>query len=157
VKSFKDYAGYTINLTFNTSNLQSPTDVLVFPFFNGDLVLTDHRKRGLELPGGKIEQNETPLAAAVREVFEECGATLTSITLIGQYEVLDYNVTSIIKSIYVAKVSEICETEYITDTSGPVIFQASPIDVSKDKFSPFMKDNVYPLTLKHLKSNNLVP
>lgn len=43
--------------------------------YKGDLVLVNHNKRDTwEIPGGHIEDNETALEAAKRELYEETGA-----------------------------------------------------------------------------------
>lgn len=66
-------------------------------FIVSAVVLTDHdgrilvvRKRGTSrymLPGGKIEANETPAQAAVRELHEEVGAQLepSELTYLGEW------------------------------------------------------------------------
>jgi len=50
--------------------------VLTFVFYGDKVALADIAGRGLCVPSGKIEPGETVDAAAVREVWEETGATL---------------------------------------------------------------------------------
>ena len=50
--------------------------VLTFVFYGDKVALADITGRGLCVPSGKIEPGETVDAAAVREVWEETGATL---------------------------------------------------------------------------------
>ncbi|EIK97222.1 mutT/nudix family protein [Pseudomonas sp. M47T1] len=38
------------------------------------------------LPGGKVEKNESPAVAAARELFEETGLQTTALVFIGAYE-----------------------------------------------------------------------
>jgi 8-oxo-dGTP diphosphatase len=152
LKSFIDQSGHQVNLTFDKDKFLDPCNVLIFPFYKGKIVMTKHKKRGIELPGGKIKEDETPLAAAVREVYEECGACLTSIELIGQYSIPTLNHTGLIKSIYVAEVSSLEALDWITDTEGPVMFRDIPVDVTNEQFSPFIKDDVYPLTIQYLQN-----
>lgn len=40
-----------------------------------------------EFPGGAIDEGETPLEAAERELFEETGAIKSDINIIGQYSI----------------------------------------------------------------------
>lgn len=49
--------------------------VVVLSEYNGKIVLSRHKKRTTwETQGGHIEQGETPLDAAKRELYEESGA-----------------------------------------------------------------------------------
>ena len=57
--------------------------------YKGNWVLTKHSKRGLEFPGGKVEQKETPIQAAMRELFEETGGEAQKLIPIGEYKVDD--------------------------------------------------------------------
>lgn len=54
--------------------------------YRGGLLLSRHQSRDTwETQGGHIEPGETPLAAAKRELFEECGALGYSITPVCDY------------------------------------------------------------------------
>ena len=49
--------------------------VVVLSYYNGKILLSRHKSRSTwETQGGHIEENETPLEAAKRELFEESGA-----------------------------------------------------------------------------------
>jgi 8-oxo-dGTP diphosphatase len=152
LKSFTDHAGLKVNITFNLDEVSQPSDVLILPLYNEGIILTNHKERGIELPGGKIKDDETPLAAAVREVYEECGASLSSIRLIGQYSIPDFNSTGLIKSIFVAKVSKLLPIKVTTDTYGPVLYEKLPTTVLSKEYSPYIKDDVYPLAINHIQS-----
>ena len=51
---------------------------LVFVYYRNRLILTNIAGRGWSIPGGRLELDETPEDAAVREVLEETGATVRS-------------------------------------------------------------------------------
>jgi 8-oxo-dGTP pyrophosphatase MutT (NUDIX family) len=49
------------------------------------LLLIEHTKWGWDLPGGHLERGETPEEALTREVYDEAGARLDRVTLLGHY------------------------------------------------------------------------
>lgn len=51
----------------------------------GGYLLANIRGRGYCAPSGRIEPDETPEAAAVREAYEESGAVLTQLHPLGDY------------------------------------------------------------------------
>lgn len=146
---YQDLQGNPIELTFAAEEFRPAAHVLIVPLWQGQLVFTKHKKRGIELPGGKVEPGETTMAAAVRELFEETGASLRSIRLIGQYKI-QMGDKQIVKAIYVGEVEELLPLPGETDTEGAVIFAEMP-DVQNDpRFSPFMKDAVFTRTMQFL-------
>lgn len=61
--------------TFEIGKLEHYKYVVVLSFHNDKIVLSRHRERSTwETQGGHIEQGETPLEAAKRELYEESGA-----------------------------------------------------------------------------------
>ncbi len=66
------------NITFDT--------VLVFVFHELEFLLANIAGRGWSIPGGRIEPGEYPEAAARREVYEETGAQIGELHVIGYYE-----------------------------------------------------------------------
>ena len=64
--------------------LAASTSAFAFPFDgDGRLLLTNVRKRGLDIPGGHVEAGEDAEAAAVRETVEETGAVVRILGKVG--------------------------------------------------------------------------
>ena len=92
---FKDYYQNTVQLSFDDQPFSdSPKHVWVICRFGGKWLLTEHEDRGYEFPGGKVEPMECAEEAALREVKEETGYTLT-----------DYRFRGIITFLY----RDVCE------------------------------------------------
>lgn len=143
---FDDY-GLPVKLTFDPEEYRQHQagHVLIFAFYQGKLLFTRHRSRGVELPGGKLEAGETSLAAAVREVYEETGAVLEAIERIGQYTV-DHTLR---KDIYVAKAAHYASVPSGSDVLETLVFDDIPRNVKGDpQYSRILYDDVYPLALE---------
>ncbi|MFS0556445.1 NUDIX domain-containing protein [Brevibacillus sp. 179-C9.3 HS] len=145
--AFFDDFGLPVKLTFSPDEYRNHQagHVLIFAFYQGKLLFTRHRTRGVELPGGKVETGENSLAAAVREVYEETGAILEGIERIGQYTIQD----SMRKDIYVAKVSHYASQPSGADVLETIVFADIPREVKGNtEFSRILQDDVYPLALE---------
>jgi 8-oxo-dGTP diphosphatase len=152
MKHFKDINGADVTLSFqeNAFGLE-PHHVLVICKYVGKWVLTDHKKRGWEFPGGKREKGETLEQAAVREVLEETGGKINNLQLIGEYEVKGEK-GSFVKRIYFAEIEELLKQKNYLETNGPVFVEGDILrEVSKKQYSFIMKDEVVRLSLEHIK------
>ncbi|MCZ2207332.1 NUDIX domain-containing protein [Cylindrospermopsis raciborskii] len=150
--SFLDLIGHKIDLSFNDRKFSDyPDDVLVFAFYQNYLVMTKHKTRGLELPGGKIHLGEYPLQAVFRETWEETGGILNSIQQIGEYIIRDYKGKDRIKSIYYGRITRFSNLPDGFETNGFELLSL-PVNAQKDGFSPLVRDYVFTLTLEYLKS-----
>lgn len=152
--TFKDYYNNEVRLSFGDHPFSKhPKHVWVICRFQGQWLLTSHSRRGLEFPGGKVEQGEKPQEAAIREVKEETGGIVSRIQYIGQYKVSGRGKT-IIKNIYFAEIDELIKQESYLETNGPVLLPFLPVHVPNDpRFSFIMKDDVLTYSLEHIKDN----
>ncbi|RNB91160.1 NUDIX domain-containing protein [Brevibacillus fluminis] len=150
---FLDHYGLPVTLTFDPAIFSERTakHVLVFPFYQNKLLFTIHTERGIELPGGKVEPGETSIAAAIRETYEETGYCLSAIRKIGQYTVGD----AIVKDIYVAQVERQLQEMVHDNVGGCLLLDVPETLKTDDKFSPTLRDDVYPLTLAYLREHGL--
>ncbi|MBN8250767.1 nucleoside triphosphatase YtkD [Priestia flexa] len=151
--TFKDAYHNQVFLSFERSPFsKTPRHVWVVCRYEGQWLLTNHSKRGLEFPGGKLELEETPEEAAVREVFEETGGEVENLSYIGQYKVVSKGKT-IIKNIYFANISKLVPKDDYMETKGPVVIREIPEQgIQKNaKYSFIMKDNVLQYVMKHVK------
>lgn len=113
--------------------------VLIIPIYNNKLLFTQHDIRGIEFPGGKIEQNESSLAAAQRELHEETGAVATEFHYIAQYYVARKNLSSFYKDVYVAKIDYLENKQDYLETSGPKLYR-NVTDIPEQQQSFLIKD-----------------
>ncbi|PRO65349.1 RNA deprotection pyrophosphohydrolase [Alkalicoccus urumqiensis] len=147
-KTFQDF--YQNQVYFSTDDHpygSDPRHVWVITRHKGDWLLTKHRSRGMEFPGGKVEAGETAEQAAVREVYEETGGIVRDIHYIGQYRVEGRKET-VIKNVYFADVPEVEKKDNYHETRGPRFVQKLPGRIRGHRgYSFIMKDDVLPLSL----------
>ena len=141
--TFKDTFGYQVLFHDEQGHFeQAAGHVLVICRYKGNWVLTRHSKRGLEFPGGKVEEGESIVKAALREVFEETGGEVGQLIPLGEYKVLDPKV-SFIKAVFYAELTDLMEKEDYLETEGPVLLEELPFDFqTSSQFSFIMKDQL---------------
>ncbi|WP_339228600.1 RNA deprotection pyrophosphohydrolase [Oceanobacillus sp. FSL K6-2867] len=150
--TFKDYYNNEVKLSFDDHPFsKEPKHVWVICKYKGKWLLTKHRERGLEFPGGKVEEGETARDAAVREVMEETGGNVQEISYIGQYRV-DGRKDIVVKNVYFAVVDQLIEQETYYETEGPVLLNFIPNRVKQmKKYSFIMKDGVLENCMDYLR------
>lgn len=149
--NFVDYYGNHVELSFNCDREEEAKHVFVICQSNGKWLLTKHLHRGMEFPGGKVENGEVPMNAARREVMEETGGIVTNLHYIGQYRV-DGKEKLIIKNIYFAQVDTLEKKEHYFETAGPVLLDEIPKNIKRNnKFSFMMRDEVVEHSLKRVR------
>ncbi|MBM7554773.1 RNA deprotection pyrophosphohydrolase [Thalassobacillus pellis] len=153
---FYDFYNNEVKLSFEDHPFSKhPKHVWVICKYKNQWLLTEHKERGLEFPGGKVEEDETAEQAAIREVQEETGGTVNKLTYIGQYFVAGKGGT-IIKNVYFAVIDRLQQQETYYETYGPVLFDELPTNVARDKrFSFMMKDGVLPNSMEQIDKMKL--
>ncbi|CDQ39251.1 MULTISPECIES: RNA deprotection pyrophosphohydrolase [Virgibacillus] len=141
--TFKDYYNNEIKLSFDYLPFSvNPMHVWVVCKYQDNWLLTKHKDRGLEFPGGKVEKGETPEQAAIREVKEETGGLIDTLTYIGQYFVAGKR-ENVIKNVYFASIHALEPQDSYFETDGPVIVDNIPLNVKhQNGYSFIMKDDV---------------
>lgn len=155
--TFLDYYQNQVELSFDDHPFSDrPLHVWVIAVYEGKWLLTHHKQRGYEFPGGKVEPGETAEEAARREVMEETGGKIDSLSYVGQYRVAGKGDT-IIKNIYFAQIGSLSSHLAVDETDGAFLFEELPerLDTNR-QYSFMMKDRVLPETLRVLSERRLV-
>ncbi len=153
MQRFFDKNGYMVECSEKTVFGES-WHVFVLSRYRGKWVLTQHKRRGLEFPGGKREAGETTEQAAIREVHEETGGIVEHLQFLGQYKVHDPT-KSIVKSIYYAQLRNLEKKDTYLETNGPILLDDLPATPGEE-FSFIMKDEIVPWSISKLKEANLL-
>ncbi|AGC90289.1 RNA deprotection pyrophosphohydrolase [Staphylococcus warneri] len=120
---FLDKDQREVQLTYK-ANTDNPTGnhVLAIPVYQGKLLFTRHKNRGIEFPGGKREHGESSIDAIQRELYEETGAYIEEIQYIAQYTVKTNDASRFVKDVYFIQVSSLANRTDYLETDGPCLF-----------------------------------
>ncbi len=139
---FYDQNNNLVKLSFikNEWN-QEAKHVLVICQYKNQWLLTAHKQRGLEFPGGKRECRETIIQTAHREVFEETGGIIESLQWVATYQV--FGEEPFVKDVFFARISQLNPKEEYQETEGPVLVHGDIMKLRWDpSYSFIMKDDV---------------
>jgi len=155
MKVFFDKRGNKVELSLTTNAFQqSVKHVLVICQYKGAWFLTNHKVRGLEFPGGKVEEGESLKEAACREVYEETGAILDEIVQIAEYRVTEENET-FVKAVFWGKINEVSDSANYHETNGPVEVLGDILQLRfGNEYSFIMKDEVISVCIQYIKELN---
>lgn len=135
---FKDVFGGRVELTFGKNRFGMPArHVLVVLKHNGKWLLTHHSIRGIEFPGGKAEEGESIEEAALRELIEETGVTITNLAQFAEY-VVQSDVT-FCKAVFTGEVVHIEANPQLHETKGAVWMTNEELNACGN-LSFYMKD-----------------
>lgn len=148
---FKDFNGNTVRMAFEKDSFaESPRHILVICQYQQQWLLTRHRTRGLEFPGGKVEEGESLSEAAQREVYEETGAHLNTLDYIGEYEVVEGE-NSFVKAIFYGEASILEKKPHYLETDGPCLVDGDILQKRfGDEYSFIMKDSVVEKSITYI-------
>lgn len=151
MEKFFDQHSAEVTLAFHEDAFaEKPRHVLVICRYKNSWLLTNHKERGLEFPGGKVEAGETLEEAARREVMEETGAVARSLDSIGEYQVSDQN-GSFVKRIFYSEIEKMVDQDDYLETGGPVLVSGNLLEKRMgDQYSFIMKDDVVKRSLDHI-------
>ncbi|KRG10488.1 RNA deprotection pyrophosphohydrolase [Staphylococcus sp. NAM3COL9] len=137
---FKDSENDDVFLSYkNDGNRADGNHVLIIPVFQGQLLFTNHKLRGIEFPGGKKEVGESSEVAAARELFEETGATIKRCSYIAQYRVERQSGLSFTKDVFMVVVKDAKQQNDYLETNGP-LFYNNVSDIPEERKSYLLKD-----------------
>lgn len=103
--TFLDENNLRVDLRFDEGPFDiEPRHVLVIVQREGKYLCAVHERRGVEFPGGKMEEGETLVEAAVREVMEETQVAVEAVRWFAYYIVHDE--VPFCKAVFIAKVKD---------------------------------------------------
>lgn len=156
MKEFTDVNGHKVQFLYEPSSFPEEVGhVLVICKYENKWLLTNHKTRGWEFPGGKVEIGESLEAAACREVWEETGASIKELTPLGSYKVTDSK-GFFIKKVFFGIINGLERKTNYLETNGPLLIREERL--LKERFechySFIMQDRMIELCLGIIDEKN---
>jgi 8-oxo-dGTP diphosphatase len=156
MREFLDVNGHKVQLIFEPSTFLEKVDhVFVICKYENNWLLTNHKTRGWEFPGGKVEQGESLEDAAYREVWEETGASIEKLAPLGSYKVTD-STGFFIKKVFFGIINGLEKKASYLETNGPVLIREE--ELLKERFeyqySFIMQDQMIELFLGNINEKS---
>lgn len=145
---FLDDNGYVVELDFEGPYKIQPKHVLVLVRREGKWLCAVNKKRGIEFPGGKVEEGETLEEAAIREVYEETAVHISGLEKFAHYVV--YDDKPFCKVVFTARVIQADEFIEQHETLGRLWLTQQELENHPD-LSFYMKDEGMKMMLQEVK------
>lgn len=153
---FIDVNGHYVRFIYEPESFpEQVKHVLVICKYENKWLLTNHKKRGWEFPGGKVENNESLEQAANREVYEETGAILNQLYPVGSYKVCG-PMGSFVKKVFFGIVDKLEKNDDYLETNGPVLVDEDLL--LTERFQPhysfIMQDRIVEFCFEKVKEKS---
>lgn len=127
---FTDVQGGHVELTFGPNRFgMQARHVLLLLKYDGKWLLTKHRMRGIEFPGGKAEEGESIEAAVIREAYEETGVTVMNVKQFAEYVVQSDK--TFCKAVFTGELVSVEKNPTLHETEGAIWLTDAELDACK--------------------------
>ena len=124
--------------TYPLEHFSSYTFVVLFCRYKGSWLFCRHKKRTTwETAGGHIEQGETPLMAAERELYEETGALKARVTPLFDYDAADEQ-SSAAGVVFLAEIEMLGPLPEMSEMAEVCLFADFPTDWTYPGITPVL-------------------
>ncbi len=150
--TFTDLNDKKVDMYFQKGQYEiEPKHVLVVVRNGEKFLCSIHRERGIEFPGGKVENGESLLDAAVREVIEETNVKIRNIRELCHYIVREEQ--SFCKVVFVAELEQQLDELFVYETNGRVWLTEEQL-TQHTNLSFYMKDDGMKRILQEVRQHD---